>query len=246
MQAKIKIQNGKELQLQVLVDSRCIYIGIDKQLVKEEWIKTRLVEISFEVFNTDGIKNGEITRFVLLKVEINGYKEQIDIVVIDLNGTDMFLGYDWLVKHNLEVNWDKGTIQFTRYSKTCRTKHQDILFKTRRAQVMDTQDKGQQEIGKKPDLTNLEDLPEYIQLFIHLFNKKKFKKLLEQWKQDYEINLMEEVLKKLNAKAYAMTIKEDKALNQWLDKELKTGLIVESSSRYITPCFYIPKKDRSL
>ena len=26
----------------------------------------------------------------------------------------MFLGYDWLVKYNLEVNWNKGIIQFTR------------------------------------------------------------------------------------------------------------------------------------
>jgi len=30
--------------------------------------------------------------------------ERIDTVVIDLNGTDMFLGHYWLVKHNLEVN----------------------------------------------------------------------------------------------------------------------------------------------
>ena len=33
---------------------------------------------------------------------------------------------------------------------------------------------------------------------------------------NYEINLMENTSKKLNAKAYAMTIKKDKALNQWL------------------------------
>ena len=33
---------------------------------------------------------------------------------MNLNDIDMFLGYDWLVKHNLEVNWDKGTIEFTR------------------------------------------------------------------------------------------------------------------------------------
>ena len=45
---------------------------------------------------------------------------------------------------------------------------------------MDNQDKEQQEIGKKLDLTNLEDLPEYIQLFTYLFNKKKFEKLLER------------------------------------------------------------------
>ena len=50
----------------------------------------------------------------------------------------------------------------------------------------------------------------------------------------------------MNAKAYIITVKEDKALNQWLKEQLKTGLIVESSSRYTALCFYIPKKDRSL
>jgi len=43
-----------------------------------------------------------------------------------------------------------------------------------------------------------------------------------------------------------MTIKEDEALNQWLDKQLKVELIKESKSRYVAPCFYIPKKDGSL
>jgi len=57
---------------------------------------------------------------------------------------------------------------------------------------------------------------------------------------------MEEALRGLNTKAYAMTPKEEKALNQWLDKQLKAGLIVESKSRYIAPCFYTPKKDSSL
>ena len=57
---------------------------------------------------------------------------------------------------------------------------------------------------------------------------------------------MEEAPRELNAKAYAMTIKEEEALNQWLNEQLKAGLIVESKSRYVAPCFYIPKKDRSL
>ena len=54
---------------------------------------------------------------------------------------------------------------------------------------------------------------------------------------------MDEAPKELNAKAYAMTLKEEEALNQWLDKQLKAGLIVESKLRYAAPCFYIPKKD---
>ena len=57
---------------------------------------------------------------------------------------------------------------------------------------------------------------------------------------------MEEALKELNAKAYAITLKEEEVLNQQLDKQLKAGLIVESKSRYTALCFYIPKKDRLL
>ena len=41
-----------------------------------------------------------------------------------------------------------------------------------------TQDNGK--IKKKLDKTNPEDLPEYIQPFTHLFNKKKFEKLPER------------------------------------------------------------------
>jgi len=79
-----------------------------------------------------------------------------------------------------------------------------------------------------------------------LFNKNKFKKLPEKHKWDNEINLMEEAPKELNTKAYTMTLKEEEALNQWLDKQLKVGLIVESKSRYVAPCFCILKKDGSL
>ena len=43
-----------------------------------------------------------------------------------------------------------------------------------------------------------------------------------------------------------MTLKEEKALNQWLDEQLKAGLIVESKSRYTVPYFYILKKGGSL
>ena len=128
MHTNIKTKNGKELRLQALVDSRCTHTGINKQLVKEERIKMEPMDRSFKVFNADGMKNGEVTWFVSLKVEINRHKEQINIAVTDLNDTDMFLGYDWLVKHNPEIDWNSGTMWFTRCPKTYRSKHQDISF----------------------------------------------------------------------------------------------------------------------
>jgi len=127
--------------------------------------------------------------------------------------------------------------------------HKDIWFKTRRIKATENTDNKEQdngEIGKKPDKTNSEDLPDYIRPFTHLFNKKKFEKLLERHEWNHKINLMEEAPKELNAKAYTMTLKKEEALNQWLDKQLKAGLIVESKSRYVVPYFYIPKKDSSL
>ena len=56
------------------------------------------------MFNADGTKNREVTKVAFLEIKINGHKEQLEIAVTDLNGIDMFLGHNWLVKHNPEVN----------------------------------------------------------------------------------------------------------------------------------------------
>jgi len=248
VQAKVKTKNGKNLKIKALVDSGCTHTGIDEQLVKEKRIQTKKIDFSFEVFNADGTKNGEVTKVVPLEVEINSHKETLEAAVTDLDGTDMFLGHDWLVKHNLKVNWKTRTIKFTRCPGNCMMIHKDIWFNSRRTKETAT-DKTEQnngEIGKEPDKTNPKDLPKYIRPFTHLFNKKKVEKLPERREWDHEINLTEEAPRELNAKAYAMTLKEEEALNQWLDEQLKVGLIVESKSRYAAPCFYIPKKDGSL
>ena len=104
VQAEVKTKNGKNLKVKALMNSRCIHTGIDKQLVKDKRIQTKAIDFSFEVFNTDGTKNGEMTKVVPLEIKINGYKETLEAAVTDLNGMDMFLGHDWLVKHNPEIN----------------------------------------------------------------------------------------------------------------------------------------------
>ena len=59
-------------------------------------------------------------------------------------------------------------------------RYEDIRFKTRRTKAMETIEQDNGEISKEPDKTNPKDLLEYIQSFIHLFNKKKFEKLPER------------------------------------------------------------------
>ena len=82
------------------MDSGCTYTGIDEQLVKDKRIQTRPINFLFKVFNTDGTKNRKVTKVAFLEVKITRHKKQLEAAVTDLNGTDMFLGHNWLVKHN--------------------------------------------------------------------------------------------------------------------------------------------------
>jgi len=126
VQANVKTRNSKKLEVKALVDSGCTHTGIDKQLVKDKRIQMKSINFSFEVFNADRTKNGEVTKVMPLEIEINGHKETLETAVTDLDRMDMFLGHDWLVKHNPEVNWRNGTIKFTRCPGNCTMTHKDI------------------------------------------------------------------------------------------------------------------------
>ena len=85
MQAKVKMKNGRNLKVKALVDFRCTHIEIDEQLVKDKRIQTKPLNFSFKVFNADGTKNREVTRVAPLEIKVNGYKEQLEAVIMDLN-----------------------------------------------------------------------------------------------------------------------------------------------------------------
>ena len=92
MQANVKMKNGRKLKVKALVDSGCTHTGINERLVKDKRIQTKSINFSFEVFNTDGTKNREVTKVAPLEIKINGHKETLEAAVTDLDGTDMFFG----------------------------------------------------------------------------------------------------------------------------------------------------------
>jgi len=126
VQAEVKTKNRKKLKVKALVDSGYTHTGIDEQLVKDKRIQTKSINFSFEVFNANGTKNGEVTKVAPLEIEINGHKETMEAAVTDLDRTDMFLEHNWLVKHNPEVNWKNRTIKFMRCPGNCTMTHKDI------------------------------------------------------------------------------------------------------------------------
>ena len=75
MQANIKTENRKKLEVKALVDLGCTHTGINKQLVKNKKIPTKPINFSFEVFNADSMKNGEVTKVAPLEIKIDGHTE---------------------------------------------------------------------------------------------------------------------------------------------------------------------------
>ena len=75
MQVNVKTKNRKNLKIKALVDLECTYMDIDEQLVKDKRIQIKPINLSFKVFNTDRIKNREVTRVVSLKIKINRHKK---------------------------------------------------------------------------------------------------------------------------------------------------------------------------
>jgi len=83
-----------------------------------------------EIYNSDGTQNkyGKIKEIVPTTLEAGEHTEQINVVVLNITETDIFLDYDWLEKHNPEIDWKKGTINFTRYPKDCYLAEQTTMF----------------------------------------------------------------------------------------------------------------------
>jgi len=102
----IKTRDGRKLKGKALIDSRCTNTTITRKTIEEKGIPTKLLPKPFNMYNLDGSRNGEktIREFVPLEINLNGHVEQIDAIVLEIKEMNLFLGHDWLVEHNLEVD----------------------------------------------------------------------------------------------------------------------------------------------
>ncbi len=112
------LENQTWISTTALVNSRCTSSTINRKFIEKHNIPTHATTAPITVYNTDGTKNssGQIMAFAELHVKIGDHTEQIDLIVTDLKDHDIFLGYDWLARHNLLINWKTEKITFGRCS----------------------------------------------------------------------------------------------------------------------------------
>ena len=130
MHPTIKTKDGRKLKVKALIDSGCTNTTIARKIVEEKGIPTKSLPRLFNIYNSDGSRNGEktIKKFVPLEINSNEHIKQIDTVVSEIKETDLFLGHGWLVKYNPEVDWKERVIRFTRCPGHCKTEHETIWF----------------------------------------------------------------------------------------------------------------------
>ena len=89
-----------------LIDSKCTGSYIDSGFVKNNRIKTYPFKNPFPVFNANSTSNDEglLKDYVELELSVKEHSEIICLTVTTLASSNIFLGYDWLTKHNSEID----------------------------------------------------------------------------------------------------------------------------------------------
>ena len=229
---------------------------MDQQFAKEKGLETHKLPQPIPVYNADGSINqaGSITEFAIVELTINDHKEQIAMGLSQLSTHAIFLGYDWLQKHNPIVNWREHTLEFT-----CDNNHipnlvatddddkkEERLFAINHSYLRNLSTEIMIQSGKAKRAQTFEEIvPEAYHEFKDMFDKETFDELPPRRPWDHTIELLPGD-HKVNCKTYNLTNAEQKELDEFLEENLKTGRIRPSKSPFASAFFFIKKKDGKL
>ena len=111
----------KKARTVALIDSGTTTNFVNKSFVEKHNLITTKLANPYEVRNADGTSNkaGNITHAVRAYIEIGTHKHTQYLLVTNLGDKDMYIGYQFLHRHNPEIDWAKGDWKFTRCSESC-------------------------------------------------------------------------------------------------------------------------------
>ena len=268
------LDDGHILWIIALLDSRCMGSCIDREFVRKNNIQTKKVPLPIPVYNADRSLNegGPITEFVELRMVIQDHTERIQLAVSNLGKTELFIGHEWLKKHNLNIDWRMSMLTFNRCPKECDYittlddlegdhDHEQVpdkpkihLEKGERLFTFDinsysvnrvSMDDGNEQLSlsQKDPIFEEQVAPHYHE-YKDVFNKKDFDQLPERRIWDHVIELTPD-FKPIDCKIYPLSPKEQPALQEFIEENLQTGRIRPSKSPNASPFFFGMKPDGS-
>ena len=125
----ILIGKNRKTATQALVDSGATGIFMHPCFVEMHQIRTQKTPapIPVNMVQNTEFKGGPITRFAELKLQVLGkgrgtHTESARFYVAKIGKEDIILGTDWLLEHNLEVDWHTYGLHFTHCPPFCQIK----------------------------------------------------------------------------------------------------------------------------
>ncbi|SJL11309.1 uncharacterized protein ARMOST_14712 [Armillaria ostoyae] len=264
------VMGQKTFSTKGLVDSGCTSSAINRAFVKRNQLDTVKTAVPIVVYNADRTRNqaGDITEYVEMRMTIGNHVERIDFAVTDLGPKDLYLGHDWLKRHNPVINWETGTVIFghcqcvknpfplpdadpdDRWDEEL--EDGDVILAVNMEEelvicaVHHANDLAAAANAEKPQKTFEEMVPSDYRSFRDLFSKESFDELPERRPWDHAIELVPNAKSTLDCKVYPLNRNEQEQLDKFLDENLESGRITESKSPFASPFFFVKKKDGSL
>ena len=258
-------ETGKVRSVQGLLDTGCTSTYIDRGYAKAEGYTMKPLDVPIVARNADGAENisGRITHYVEQRMGVRGHWGLERFYVTNLGKAQIFIRYDWFLKHNPEIDWRTQHIRFGRCPPECNMK--DLVDGTEKPDLEDGESlllvdfepaidirlKGTQaqrmaeEAGHGKEKTTEEKISWHYRDYIKVFAKELFDALPERRPWDHAIELKPDS-KAVDCKIYPLSRDEQRHLDEFLDENLKSGRIQPSKSPMASAFFFVKKKDGSL
>lgn len=195
-----------------------------------------------------------------MRMTIGDRVERIERGVVDLGKSDLFIGHDWLKFNNPNIDWQKSSIVFDRCPLACGynvnymeiDEDPDNSLETDEDLIPHLEESDRLYgfdwdgyIAPKHLLQSSDLVPDYVGEFPEVFAEADFNQLPERWPWDHAIDINPGA-KLSDCKIYPLNVQEQKVLDEFLEKNLRTGRIISSKSPMSSPFVFVKKKDGKL
>ena len=227
------------------------------------------------MYNVDGTMNqgGSITHETTMMMSHKGHCEKAVFEVCDLGKSNIIIGFTWLKKHNPEINWKTGNVQFTRCPQECtitireyKKKHANA-FKYRASIEEVDDDVKESEIEDDVDVETEEDIYLWVLEYIHTVDEcvkveKTVEEIVPPAFHAYLDVFRKEPSERMptrkpwdhaidlmpdfvpkKSKIFPLSPDECEEMLSFVRDQLQKGYIRLSSSPQMSPMFFVPKPE---
>jgi hypothetical protein len=248
------LEDGQIFLIKALLDSGCTGSCISRDYVRDNQIPTKRTPRPIPIYNADGTLNKDrsITEYVEMRMIVQDHIERIRLAVSNIGRNEVFIGHEWLRKHNPSVDWRNSTIIFDRCPRECGSissledlegdedlnmpgieKQQETSISLENGERLFAFDVNEYmarriatcvEEQTQEDKVLEEQVPQRYHEYKDVFSEKEFDQLPPRRIWDHAIELTPG-FKPVDCKIYPMNQEQNRLLEEFIEENIRTGRI---------------------